>query len=932
MRLRLLSCVAVPALSFALAAPAFAQDTQTPADAAAQNQSGQNQNGQNQAEQNTGTRDPNEIVVTAQGRAQVLADVPLAVSAVTATQLERTGANDIRALNQVAPSLLVSSTGSDANTSARIRGVGTVGDNPGLESSVATFIDGVYRSRTGLGLNDLGEIERIEVLRGPQGTLGGRNASAGMLSVTTKGPEFTFGGMAEATYGNYDAWRLQGAVTGPLTEQLAFRLDGLYSKRDGFYHDVNTGRDINNRDRYLVRGQLLFQPSSDLSVRLIGDYSYRKEDCCAAVYATADVSQANAYVSPTNPGLIAPGTPVATVLTGITGTTFAQYFPGYNDAYSRRIATSANRSYTGKTKDWGFSAEVNWNLGGVELTSITAYRDYDNTQAADADYGLADILYFGPKSGRQFKTFTQELRFHGEALGGKLDWLVGGYYAHEDLDTKSELKFGNDYGRFAACRVVYGSFSAFYNPNNVGCLSPTGVAVLSNTLGPLGAAGSAMVQGLQRLDTVRNVGDDTANFDQTSSNFAFFTHNIFHVTSKVDLTVGLRYTNETKKLNANFNNTNTICPVQQANLLPYMGVAALAPLAGGIITLSCQGGSSSALNGLTLNDQRKENKFTGTAILSWKPVDNILLYGSYSRGYKAGGFNLDRSAFKNPNPAQPLPIFPISLANAGYYADVLQFEEETVTAYEAGMKLSTRGFNLNVAGFRQEFSNFQLNTFNGTVYLVQNINGCKISLNGGDRDLSATTGACPSNQIKPGVVSTGFEVEMAMSPVRDLNFNFGVTYAKTKYANNLVGSSSGAPLDPALRLLPGQLLSNAPEWVVTSSAGWTPSLGGSLRGLLYVDARLADRYNTGSDLFPQKEQQSFVVVNGRIGISGNDQLWALELWVQNATKANYMQVGFSSPFQAVSTTPTTGYPGGSQIFSAYLAEPRTYGITLRSRF
>ncbi len=105
--------------------------------------------------------------------------------------------------------------------------------------------------------------------------------------------------------------------------------------------------------------------------------------------------------------------------------------------------------------------EVNWNLGGVELTSITAYRDYDNTQAADADYGLADILYFGPKSGRQFKTFTQELRFHGEAFGGKLDWLVGGYYAHEDLDTKSELKFGNDYGRFAACRVVYGSFSAF---------------------------------------------------------------------------------------------------------------------------------------------------------------------------------------------------------------------------------------------------------------------------------------------------------------------------------------------------------------------------------------------------------------------------------------------------------------------------------------
>jgi iron complex outermembrane recepter protein len=910
MRLRLLSAVAVPALTLALAAPAFAQDTQTSPQAS--------------SDDNT-VRDPNDIVVTAQGRSQVLSDVPLAVSAVSAEQLERTGATDIRALNQVAPSLLVSSTGNEAQASARIRGVGTVGDNPGLESSVATFIDGVYRSRTGLGLNDLGEIDRVEVLRGPQGTLGGRNASAGMLSITTKAPQFEFGGMAEATYGNYDFWRFQGAVTGPISEQLAFRLDGLYAKRDGFYNDVNTGRDINNRDRYLVRGQLLFQPSSDLSIRLIGDYSHRKEDCCAAVYATADVAPANA-------GLIAPGTAVATVLTGITGTTFAQYFPGYNNAYSRRIATSANRSYTGITKDWGFSGEINYNLGDVELTSITAYRDYSNTQAADADYGLADILYFGPGSGREFKTFTQELRFRGTTFGGALDWLVGGYYAHEKLNTASELKFGNDYGRFAACRVVYGSFAAFYNPANVGCLSTTGAAVLGNPAGPLGAAGGAMVAGLQRLDTVRNVGDDTANFNQTSENFAFFTHNIVHVAKGLDLTLGLRYTNETKTLDANFRNTNTVCPAQQAALLPYLASPALAPLAGGIITLSCQGGSSSALNALTLDDQRKEDKFTGTAVLSYKPTEDLLLYASYSRGYKAGGFNLDRSAFRNPSAAQPLPIFPISTANADFYEDVLQFDEETVNAYEIGAKFSTRGFNLNIAAFRQEFSNFQLNTFNGTVYLVQNINGCKTSLGGGDRDLSATTGTCAADQIKPGVVAKGVEIEMGLSPVRDLNFNLGVTYADTRYADNLVGSKNGVPLDPALRLLPGDNLSNAPEWVVTSSLGWSPSLGGGMRGLFYVDARLSDDYNTGSDLFPQKEQDSFVVVNGRIGIGSEDQKWSLEIWGQNLTKANYMQVGFSSPFQAVSTTPTAGYPGGSQIFSAYLSEPRTYGVTLRSRF
>ena len=133
---------------------------------------------------------PDEIVVTAQGRRQVLQDVPLAVSAVSAETLDNSGANDIRQLNQLVPSLLVSSTGSEANGSARIRGIGTVGDNPGLESSVAVFVDGVYRSRSGIGLNELGEIERVEVLRGPQGTLFGRNASAGLIHIISKRPAF----------------------------------------------------------------------------------------------------------------------------------------------------------------------------------------------------------------------------------------------------------------------------------------------------------------------------------------------------------------------------------------------------------------------------------------------------------------------------------------------------------------------------------------------------------------------------------------------------------------------------------------------------------------------------------------------------------------------------------------------------------------------
>jgi outer membrane receptor protein involved in Fe transport len=232
--------------------------------------------------------DTGDIIITATRRNQALSDVPMAVSAVTADTLQNSGAHDIRQLQQVSPSLLVSSTTSESGAAvARIRGVGTVGDNPGLEGSVATYIDGVYRSRTGVALTELGPLDRIEVLRGPQGTLFGRNASAGVISVITAKPKFTPFVSGAASIGNYDYRRLEGSLNAPLGETVAARLDGVWVKRDGFVTDVISGRRINNRDRYLLRGQVLYQPSDNLSVRLIADYSRQNEECCAAVFLPA---------------------------------------------------------------------------------------------------------------------------------------------------------------------------------------------------------------------------------------------------------------------------------------------------------------------------------------------------------------------------------------------------------------------------------------------------------------------------------------------------------------------------------------------------------------------------------------------------------------------------------------------------------------------
>ncbi len=589
----------------------------------------------------------NVIIVTAQGRQQVLADVPVAISAVNSETLINSGANDIRQLNQVAPSLLVSSTGSEANGSARIRGIGTVGDNPGLESSVPVFIDGVYRSRSGIGLNELGEIDRVEVQRGPQGTLGGRNSSAGLISIFSKKPEFDFGGTAEATYGNYNFFRLGGSITGPIAENVAARLDGIYVKRDGFYTDTANNTDVNDRDRFFLRGQVLFEPTDALSIRLIADYTYRDEKCCAATYVDASITPSignlNNPSTPLSP-LQQNGNNIINVLRDL-----GQNLGAFNQGFSRNVSVTPGRSFAGVTKDYGFSGQIDYEFGGATLTSITAYREYRSGQASDTDYGTVDILYRAEsdEAYRQFHTFTQELRLQGEAFDGKLDWLVGGFFANEKLTVRDNLRFGNQYGRFATCRIISGGgLAGLYSPTSPLCVAPgVGPATLAAATGG-GQTGADIVAGFTALDGLNNRGSTIDQYKQDGTNWALFTHNIFDITDRLSFTFGVRYTNDQKDFSARFGNDNTACTTVQGLLVDDLAStnATARALAGALIGLSCQGNSTAELNGVAISDDRSEDEWTGTGILSWKATDDLLAYVSYARGYKAGGFNLDRSA------------------------------------------------------------------------------------------------------------------------------------------------------------------------------------------------------------------------------------------------------------------------------------------------
>ncbi|MBU0869197.1 MAG: TonB-dependent receptor, partial [Alphaproteobacteria bacterium] len=670
------------------------------------------------------------------------------------------------------------------------------------------------------------------------------------------------------------------------------------------------------RDRYFLRGQALIEPNDDLSIRLIGDYTNRDESCCGAAYTEArerTPAAGGGYNT-------APFNRIAAILAG-QGSVIAA------DPYDRELTITPGRDYVSKLKDWGVSGEVNYDLGDVKLTSITAYRDYKSSDYGDYDYNRADLLYRDPNTYRQFKTFTQELRAQGSAFGDMLDWLVGGYYANERLTLQDNIRFGADYGRFAACRLMAGAGATSNFPASTLAACGSGLATGALITGtqanlnaglnaaflnaglpaPVAAGQAAAIStglgnGLRALAAIPSgTGDIASIYRQKSENWALFTHNIVHITNRLDLTLGLRYTHESKTFSADFNNNNATCAALQPGLAPIATNPALgsaAALAGGILTLGCLGNGSTTLNALDLNDKISDGEFSGTAVLSWKATDDLMVYGSYSKGYKAGGFNLDRFQLGSTG----LNVIPAVFAPRTN-ADVtsLRFAAEKVDSFEVGLKYSAPKWSVNLAGFRQEFKNFQLNTFNGTSFVVQNINGC-------DSALSAAR-TCAAGDVGPGLISQGVELEWSVTPARNFRVAGGATYAEAKFANRLVGSGNGAvPLDPALFLLPGSINSNAPKMVTTASMAWTPDIGTSgLSALFYVDGRLTSDYNTGSDLFPEKRQDGFAIVNARVGIRGPNQRWAVEFWGQNIFNQDYTQVSFSSPLQSSSpATSTTG--------------------------
>ncbi len=821
-----------------------------------------------------------EIIVTSQRRQESVQDVPIAINAISDTMIRNAGIDDIKELSQVAPALQASSTNSETQgTVLRIRGIGTQGNNPAFESAVGVFIDGVYRSRPGAALAELLDIERVEVMRGPQGTLFGRNTSAGAISLITAKPEFEPGGYIEAGFGNFSSYDVRGSVWGGLGDTVAVRFSGLAASRDGLLDDVVSGTDINTRERYTVKGQALFVPNDDVELRVIADFRNSDEDCCYAAHFAERPPGASIPVIITN--LLSPG---------------GQITPP--NPYSRRTAVTAGRPQLQDVEDFGISAELTWDIGNVELTSITAYRDFQSDRHQDIDFTAADYL-------DNFRTdtiqnFTQEFRLAGE--NGRLNWIVGAFYSDETIELDSTLTHGAQYESFINFRLGP-LVAAFFGP----AIGATNYTELANIV-----SGGAVAPGTGWANGTGAIGD---HFESDNSSLALFTHNVITLTDRTDLIIGLRWTDEEKRGIANLNNNPANTPGCSAIIpalagLPTLTLSDIGVAPGDLrrvkdvlASIGCLGITSPAFD---YDLEQNDDEVSGILGLSFQANDALMWYLSYSRGFKAGGINLDRagSILTLTGDNTNLEALISGDPSRDNFLDP-RFEPEIVDAYEVGFKselFDGRAY-LNGALFFEEFENFQLNTFTGFSFIPESVES---------------------------VESTGIELDLQARLTENLDVLFGYAYINTEYGNNLTdvsnklanarGFRTGTSLLPEVSNLSGRTLTNAPRTVLTGSLTWSQPIATDLEFLFNASARWQDDINTGSDLDPEKDEPDYMIVNARVGIGQTEGRWSLEAWANNLFDEEYAQIAFDIPLQS------------DAGFGAFLGEQRTYGLTLRYNF
>ncbi len=897
--------VTLPLVGLALAAPVSAQDSDTILE---------------------------EIVVVAQKREQNIMDVPVAITAISGAQIEASAIKDMYDLQINVPGLIVGGSQTTTTSNFAIRGIGSTSNNFGVESSVGLYVDNVYRSRQSSLINELVDVQAVEVLRGPQGTLFGKNTAAGAIQVRTVAPSTdSLDAFLEVTGGAYGLQRISGATNIPLTDNLAFRGTFFSSQRDGYVDNVNydfsTGVPVqtidedvfNNRDRLGLRMQVGYDNGDNFDLRVIADYSKIDEICCVGTSRVDSVISGAA----TNPAFGDFGPDFARLLTGgvvltsrdypsplPTSTLFTQLngffgpfgipaFPEVDIAFPTLIEgynwddyrTTINHLPVSENEDRGLSVEFNWDIGNTTLTSVTAYRAFDTYDFIDVDFTNTDIA--SRTNIAEQDSISQELRLAG-TFGDSSNWVVGAYYFAQEIKNDTTTTAGED-------------LEAFYDIDNMlQGLPPftfftegvTAVADAINMagLGPFPPGASAFPTGTFANDVVTQDHEGYAVFGQVD----------WAMTDAFTLTLGARYTKEEKDINAIYTQTNPGTNRPDLTLVGGTLLAFNAWAQGGMVgappdptpllavAVPNEGWAAYQVPAFSprpdVIESLSDDQVTGTARVSWFPTDSAMVYASYSTGYKSGGTNTDRLEYDPADPDNPL------------FAQL--FDPELSTSIEIGFKgdIGER-LRLSVALYQTDFEDFQANTFEGQGFILRNagdleIKGLEIEWLWQVMDNTSISGYYAHNQGE------------------FITFTRGVCWKATPFQTQQPdpGENGDGSCDRS-----GAALPYNPEDRFLVALNQDFQMGNNDM-FFRAEYAYASATTTDGDTDPLTEQDAYGILNLRLGVDIDEWNSTVSIWGRNVLDERYYKGSFDPPL----------LDRGSM--NSYPTEPATWGVTFRKNW
>jgi iron complex outermembrane receptor protein len=625
-----------------------------------------------------------EIIVTAQKRAQSLQDVPIAITAVSQEMMQNQNIFDVLDLQKAVPSLTIIKGYNRANgVPVVIRGMGTLGAQPAFEGSVGTYVDGVYRPRPGMVLSSMLDIGQVEVLRGPQGTLFGKNTTAGAITMTSNAPAEEFGYGGEVTLGDYDRQRFTGHVTGPLSDTLLGRLAVLSDQRDGYTKALYDHKDYDNLNQDSVKGTLAWDATDRLNITLIADYTDSNEICCFG-----------------NPvGYNRAASLVRDPAVGLNEYYLKTSQANFNtdkdllDLDPDDRETQLNSQPSNDNTEKGVVLDVNWDLDFAELRSISGYRDWKYNSRGDFDFGPVDIGEL--EEDYKVENYSQEFNLTGTlaetGFVKSIEYVAGLYYAHEDFEQ---------YRAFDAGKDQKGIWELFW---------PAQAVLPEPALRALLGGGQWATEGLPIGEVQHKLETET---------MAAFAHATVALTEQFSTILGVRYSDEDKTLdryNLLYSDVNEYADYLQQNMLGgyFLGANIAGP----------------DMHGQHYSD----GEWTYDIKFQYFLESDTQVYGGYTRGFKAGGIGMDPEAGGGQPSGQNSPVVfaGLGIGNGTGFADVedATYDPEYIDTWEVGLKseyLQARG-RVDVALFYNDIKDNQFSIFTGTGFTVLNASTAEVS-------------------------------------------------------------------------------------------------------------------------------------------------------------------------------------------------------------